>query len=129
MTTPCTRQWRHHDSQDRSAQRIPSCSLLPGATAARSVAARVQRWPSLQVLPQFDRYQKGLEGFKLYAMTESMPRPSGLVPTILWVRGAGRRDVLFNLQIVTEQTAVLGVNGHICELQLILRSFVEVKVL
>ena len=37
--------------------------------------------------------------------------------------------MLFNLRIVTEQTVALGVDGHICELQLILRSFVEVKVL
>jgi hypothetical protein len=58
-------------------------------------------------------------------MTEGMP--SGLVLTILCVRGG--RDVLLNLRIRTERTVVLGVDGHICELQLILRSFVELKVL
>ena len=39
------------------------------------------------------------------------------------------RDVSLNLRIVTERTAALGIDGHICELQLILRSFVELKVL
>ncbi len=34
-----------------------------------------------------------------------------------------------NLRIVTERTAALGVDGHICELQLILRSFAELKVI
>ena len=33
-----------------------------------------------------------------------------------------------NLRIVTERTAALGIDGHICELQLILRSFAELKV-
>ncbi len=33
-----------------------------------------------------------------------------------------------NLRIVTERTAALGVDGHICELQLILRTFAELKV-
>jgi hypothetical protein len=37
--------------------------------------------------------------------------------------------VLLNLRIVTERTVALGIDGHICELQLILRSFVELKVL
>ena len=45
------------------------------------------------------------------------------------VAAVGRRDVLLNLRIVTERTAALGVDGHICEMQLILRSFVELKVL
>ena len=38
------------------------------------------------------------------------------------------RDVSLNLRIVTERTAELGIDGHICELQLILRSFAELKV-
>ena len=36
--------------------------------------------------------------------------------------------MLLNLRIVTERTAALGVDGHTCELQLILRSFAELKV-
>ena len=35
---------------------------------------------------------------------------------------------MVNLRIVTERTKALGVDEHICELQLILRSFVELKV-
>ena len=33
-----------------------------------------------------------------------------------------------NLRIVTERTVTLGIDRHICELQLILRSFAELKV-
>ncbi len=33
-----------------------------------------------------------------------------------------------NLRIATPRTAALGVDGHICELQLILLSFAELKV-
>jgi hypothetical protein len=38
------------------------------------------------------------------------------------------RDVSLNLRIVTERTAALGIDGHICELQLILHSFAKLKV-
>ena len=38
------------------------------------------------------------------------------------------RDVSLNLLIVTGRTAALGIDGHICELQLILHSFAELKV-
>jgi hypothetical protein len=36
--------------------------------------------------------------------------------------------VSLNLRIATPRTAALGVDGHICELQLILLSFAELKV-
>ena len=42
--------------------------------------------------------------------------------------GEGGSDVSLNLRIVTERTTALGVDGHICELQLILLSFAELKV-
>lgn len=32
----------------------------------------------------------------------------------------GRADVLLNFIVVTEEACLLGVNGHVCELQLIL---------
>ena len=41
---------------------------------------------------------------------------------------AGYRDVALNLQITTEESQRLGVDSHICELQLILRKFAELKV-
>ena len=41
---------------------------------------------------------------------------------------AGYRDVALNLCIVTDDTRDLGVDNHICELQLILRSIAELKV-
>ena len=40
----------------------------------------------------------------------------------------GRRNVTLNLKIVTADTVRLGVDGHICELQLNLRPFVELQV-
>ena len=40
----------------------------------------------------------------------------------------GRSDVSLNLRIASARTAALGVDEHICELQLILQSFVELKV-
>jgi hypothetical protein len=36
--------------------------------------------------------------------------------------------VSLNLQIKTERTAALGVDGHICEIQLILLPFARLKV-
>ncbi len=41
---------------------------------------------------------------------------------------AGYRDLALNLRISTECTRSLGLEGHVCELQLILKSFSEVKV-
>jgi len=40
---------------------------------------------------------------------------------------AGYRDVALNLQIVTPYTAELGIDTHVCELQLILVRFAELK--
>ncbi len=41
---------------------------------------------------------------------------------------AGYRDVAFNVQIINKDTIELGVETHICELQLLLRPFAELKV-
>jgi hypothetical protein len=41
---------------------------------------------------------------------------------------AGYRDLALNLRISTAWTRSLGLDGHVCELQLILKSFSEVKV-
>ncbi len=43
-------------------------------------------------------------------------------------RSAGYRDVGMNLRIVMPETKELGVNTHVCELQLLLRQFAELKV-
>ena len=37
------------------------------------------------------------------------------------------RDVAINIKIINETTIALGAESHICELQLILKSFAEVK--
>jgi hypothetical protein len=42
---------------------------------------------------------------------------------------AGYRDVVLNLQISNERTLYLGVNEHVCEVQLVHRLFAELKVL
>jgi hypothetical protein len=41
---------------------------------------------------------------------------------------AGYRDLALNLRISTEWTRSLGLEEHVCELQLILKAFAEVKV-
>ncbi len=41
---------------------------------------------------------------------------------------AGYRDVLVNLRIETDETEGLCVAGHVCEVQLILLPFAEIKV-
>jgi hypothetical protein len=41
---------------------------------------------------------------------------------------AGYRDVAVNLCLDTEETRRLGAEGHVCELQLMLRPFAELKV-
>ena len=41
---------------------------------------------------------------------------------------AGYRDVLVNLRVETAETAGLCVAGHVCEVQLILLPFAEIKV-
>jgi hypothetical protein len=43
-------------------------------------------------------------------------------------RSAGYRDVALNLQIVSTQTKALGIDYHVCELQLMLQSVAELKV-
>lgn len=40
---------------------------------------------------------------------------------------AGYRDILLNLRLCTKETGMLGCDTHICEIQLILRSFGELK--
>lgn len=40
---------------------------------------------------------------------------------------AGYRDLLLNLRIETEMTMMVGVETHVCEVQLILRHFAELK--
>ena len=39
-----------------------------------------------------------------------------------------RRDVAMNMRVVSPATLELGIETHICELQLLLRPFAEVKV-
>jgi hypothetical protein len=41
---------------------------------------------------------------------------------------AGYRDLALNLQIVSAQTKALGIDSHVCELQLMLQSVAELKV-
>jgi len=43
-------------------------------------------------------------------------------------KSAGYRDVSFNLRIATAETRELGIDLHVCELQLLLRGFYELKV-
>jgi hypothetical protein len=40
---------------------------------------------------------------------------------------AGYRDVMLNMRVCTKETAMLGIDAHICEVQLVLRSFGELK--
>jgi len=40
---------------------------------------------------------------------------------------AGYRSVLLNIRIVTKETEMLACETHICEVQLVLRAFGEVK--
>ena len=41
---------------------------------------------------------------------------------------AGYRDVAINLRIDSAETRAMGLEGHVCEVQLILRAFAELKV-
>ena len=43
-------------------------------------------------------------------------------------QSAGYRDLSLNLRIVTGETRCLGVETHVCEVQLLLRPFAELKV-
>ena len=40
---------------------------------------------------------------------------------------AGYRDVMLNLRVVTKEVAMLGCDTHLCEVQLVLKSFGELK--
>jgi len=40
---------------------------------------------------------------------------------------AGYRDVLLNLRVCTKEAAMLGCDTHLCEVQLVLKSFGELK--
>ena len=40
---------------------------------------------------------------------------------------AGYRDLAINFRLITPATLALGVEAHVCELQLVLRSFAEVR--
>lgn len=42
---------------------------------------------------------------------------------------AGYRDVVLNIRVSNEQTAALGIDGHVCEVQLIHTLFAELKVM
>ena len=42
---------------------------------------------------------------------------------------AGYRDVALNVRIDSDETRGMGVEGHVCELQLLLLPFAEIKVL
>jgi hypothetical protein len=49
-------------------------------------------------------------------------------PEYLSLWSAGYRDVSMNLCIVTDMSKNLGIDSHVCELQLILRSIAALKV-
>ena len=51
-----------------------------------------------------------------------------LLPGYAAAASAGYRDVSLNLSLSTAETRNLGVDCHVCEVQLILRSFAELKV-
>jgi hypothetical protein len=51
-----------------------------------------------------------------------------LDPAYNSAESAGYRDVAMNIRIATPEAQALGVNAHICELQLVLRQYAEVKV-
>ena len=43
-------------------------------------------------------------------------------------QSAGYRDVAINLRLSTDETRRLGLAGHVCEVQLLLRPFADLKV-
>jgi hypothetical protein len=51
-----------------------------------------------------------------------------LRPTYDATATAGYRDVLVNLRVKTEEAALLGVDWHVCEVQLVLLEFAKAKV-
>jgi hypothetical protein len=50
-----------------------------------------------------------------------------LDPTFDPAQTAGYRDVLLSIRISTAETCTLGVDLHVCEVQLVLRSFFALK--
>ena len=52
-----------------------------------------------------------------------------LDPSYDSANSAGYRDVGLNLRIVSSEAAALGVETHVCELQLIMQPFADLKVL
>ena len=51
-----------------------------------------------------------------------------LAPSYSSSKSAGYRDVGINLRICTAKTMKAGLNGHICELQLLYKPFAAFKV-
>ena len=51
-----------------------------------------------------------------------------LDPTFNTARSAGYRDVALNLKLVTEETLKMGLEEHVCEVQLILLPMFQLKV-
>ncbi len=51
-----------------------------------------------------------------------------LDPAYNSAQSAGYRDVALNIRVVTPEAQALGVNAHVCELQLLLRQYAELKV-
>ena len=43
-------------------------------------------------------------------------------------RSVGYRDVALNLRVISPEAQALGVNAHVCELQLLLLQYAELKV-
>jgi len=43
-------------------------------------------------------------------------------------QSAGYRDVAMNIRVATPEAQAVGANAHVCELQLVLRQYAEVKV-
>lgn len=52
-----------------------------------------------------------------------------LDPSYDSAQSAGYRDVLINIRLATAESYTLGVNAHVCELQLLLRHYAELKVI
>ncbi len=51
-----------------------------------------------------------------------------LDPAYNSAQSAGYRDVALNIRVITPEAQALGVDAHVCELQLLLRQYAELKV-
>jgi hypothetical protein len=51
-----------------------------------------------------------------------------LDPAYNSAQSAGYRDVAMNIRIATPEAQALEANAHVCELQLVLRQYAEIKV-